>query len=58
MVYLLGQMGNSKEALSLIISRLGDVKRVNIINNCYNSQIIYIISDNNLISFINNYIGY
>jgi len=27
MVYLLGQMGNSKEALSLIISRLGDVKR-------------------------------
>jgi len=27
MVYLLGQMGNNKEALNLIISRLGDVKR-------------------------------
>jgi len=29
MVYLLGQMGNNKEALNLIISRLGDVQRVN-----------------------------
>ncbi|ORX43267.1 vacuolar protein sorting-associated protein 41 [Piromyces finnis] len=27
MVYLLGQMGNNKEALNLIISRLGDVQR-------------------------------
>lgn len=28
MVFLLGRMGNSKEALMLIINRLGDVQRV------------------------------
>jgi hypothetical protein len=29
MVFLLGRMGNSKQALTLIIERLGDVNRVN-----------------------------
>ena len=31
MVFLLGRMGNNREALTLIIERLGDVNRVRIL---------------------------
>ena len=34
MVFLLGRMGNNKQALTLIIERLGDVSRVSIFTVC------------------------
>jgi hypothetical protein len=34
MVFLLGRMGNNKQALTLIIERLGDVNRVSSSQRC------------------------
>ena len=35
MVYLLGRMGNNKQALMLIIERLNDVQRVGLVLLCF-----------------------
>lgn len=35
MVFLLGRMGNNRQALTLIIERLGDVHRVSVKEDVY-----------------------
>jgi hypothetical protein len=39
MVFLLGRMGNSKDALMLIIERLGDVQRVSVFLSITNARL-------------------